>query len=75
MSDLRRRNISTIAEWIPNNIQSSFCPIPPKNLKMSATLIGNSTATQEMFKRVGEQFTSIFRKKAWLHWYADEGMD
>ena len=28
-----------------------------------------------MFKRVGEQFTSMFRRKAFLHWYTGEGMD
>ena len=42
---------------------------------MSATFIGNSTAIQEMFKRVGEQFTAMFRRKAFLHWYTTEGMD
>jgi tubulin beta len=42
---------------------------------MSATFVGNSTAIQEMFKRVGEQFTAMFRRKAFLHWYTGEGMD
>ena len=32
--------------------QASVCDIPPKGLKMSSTFIGNSTAIQEMFKRV-----------------------
>ena len=32
-------------------------------------LAGNSTAIQEMFKRVSEQFTAMFRRKAFLHWY------
>lgn len=31
--------------------------------------VGNSTAIQEMFKRVSEQFTAMFRRKAFLHWY------
>merc|ERR1712182_97101 len=35
----------------------------------------NSTAIQEMFKRVSEQFTAMFRRKAFLHWYTGEGMD
>merc|ERR1712156_685103 len=60
---------------IPNNIKSSVCDIPPKGLKMSATFIGNTTAIQDMFKRVGEQFTAMFRRKAFLHWYTGEGMD
>lgn len=33
------------------------------------SLAGNSTAIQEMFKRVSEQFTAMFRRKAFLHWY------
>src|ERR1700712_1720417 len=44
-------------------------------LKMSTTFIGNSTAIQELFKRVSEQFTAMFRRKAFLHWYTGEGMD
>ena len=39
---------------------------------MSATFIGNTTAIQEMFKRVSEQFTAMFRRKAFLHWYTGE---
>jgi len=26
-----------------------------------------------MFKRVAEQFTAMFRRKAFLHWYTGEG--
>ncbi|KAK9124377.1 hypothetical protein Sjap_013979 [Stephania japonica] len=37
--------------------------------------IGNSTSIQEMFRRVSEQFTAMFRRKAFLHWYTGEGMD
>jgi tubulin beta len=42
---------------------------------MSGTFIGNSTAIQDLFKRVNEQFTVMFRRKAFLHWYTGEGMD
>jgi len=42
---------------------------------MATTFIGNSTSIQEMFKRVSEQFTLMFRRKAFLHWYTGEGMD
>ncbi|UKZ77889.1 hypothetical protein TrVFT333_005617 [Trichoderma virens FT-333] len=44
-------------------------------LKISSTFVGNSTAIQEIFRRVGEQFTAMFRRKAFLHWYTSEGMD
>ena len=73
--NVQNKNSSYFVEWIPNNVKSSVCDIPPKGLKMAATFIGNTTAVQEMFKRVSEQFTSMFRRKAFLHWYTGEGMD
>ena len=42
---------------------------------MSGTFIANSTAIQEPFERVLDQFTSMYRRKAFLHWYTSEGMD
>jgi len=62
-------------EWIPNNLKASICDIPPKGLKMASVFVGNSTAIQEAWKRVAEQFTLMFRRKAFLHWYTGEGMD
>ena len=69
------QNSSYFVEWIPNNIKSGICDIPPKGLKMAVSFAGNSTAIQEMFKRVAEYFTGMFRRKAFLHWYTGEGMD
>jgi len=42
---------------------------------MAVTFIGNNTAIQTLFKRVSEQFTAMFRRKAFLHWYTGEGME
>ncbi|MCP3658125.1 MAG: hypothetical protein GY766_25035 [Herbaspirillum sp.] len=75
MLNVQNKNTSYFVEWIPNNIKSSVCDIPPRGLRMSATFIGNTTAIQDMFKRVAEQFTAMFRRKAFLHWYTGEGMD
>merc|ERR1719391_796140 len=75
MLNVQNKNSSYFVEWIPNNIKSSCCDIPPRGLKMSATFIGNTTAIQDMFKRVAEQFTAMFRRKAFLHWYTGEGID
>ena len=49
--------------------------MPPRGLSMASTFIGNTTAIQEIFKRISEQFTAMFRRKAFLHWYTGEGMD
>ncbi|PVD34147.1 hypothetical protein C0Q70_05410 [Pomacea canaliculata] len=75
MLNVQNKNSSYFVEWIPNNVKTAVCDIPPRGLKMSATFIGNTTAIQELFKRVSEQFTAMFRRKAFLHWYTGEGMD
>ena len=74
MLNVQNKNSSYFVEWIPNNVKTAVCDIPPRGLKMSATFIGNSTAIQELFKRISEQFTAMFRRKAFLHWYTGEGM-
>ncbi|KAL8657686.1 MAG: hypothetical protein Q9226_001662 [Calogaya cf. arnoldii] len=75
MRNVQTKNSSYFVEWIPNNVQTALCSIPPRGLRMSSTFIGNSTSIQELFKRVGDQFTAMFRRKAFLHWYTGEGMD
>lgn len=73
--NIQNRNSAYFVEWIPNNIKTAVCDIPPRNMKMAGTFIGNSTAIQELFKRISEQFSIMFRRKAFLHGYTSEGMD
>lgn len=75
MHKVQIKNAEYFVEWIPNNVQTSVCSVAPKGLDMAATFIGNSTSIQELFKRVGDQFSAMFRRKAFLHWYTTEGMD
>ena len=37
--------------------------------------VNERVPSQELFKRISEQFTAMFRRKAFLHWYTGEGMD
>merc|ERR1712200_300066 len=57
------------------NMMAACDPRHGRYLTVAATFIGNSTAIQELFKRISEQFTAMFRRKAFLHWYTGEGMD
>ena len=59
------RYSAQFVEWIPENnqIRATMCDVPPRGLQRCATFVCNSTAIQEMFKRVsdqcvGHQFTS-----------------
>ncbi|CAG8540467.1 25552_t:CDS:2, partial [Dentiscutata erythropus] len=75
MHTIQTKMSSYFVEWIPSNVKTAVCDIPPVGLTMSGTFIGNSTAIQELFKRINTQFTAMFRRKAFLHWYTGEGMD
>lgn len=75
MLKVLQRDSPYFVEWIPNNIKTAVCDVPPKDVKMASTFIGNTTAIQEVFKRVTEQFVAMYRRKAYLHWYLGEGMD
>jgi len=75
MLQVQTKNSAYFVEWIPNNVKTAVCDIPPRGLRMSATFIGNNTSIQELFSRISEQFSAMFRRKAFLHWYTGEGMD
>jgi tubulin beta len=74
MQNVQNKNSAYFIEWILNNVLAAQCDIPPHGLEMAVTFLGNSTAIQELFRRVSEQFTAMF-KKVFLHWYTQEGMD
>ncbi|KAI1357587.1 putative tubulin beta chain-like protein [Xylaria arbuscula] len=72
---MKSRNSEYSVDRIPDNIQTSYCPVRPKGQDQSSTLIGNSTAIQEPLKRIGEQFDFMFRRKQYLRTYTMAGMD
>lgn len=75
MALMQSKNSTYFVEWIPHNIKSSVCDIPPAGEKISSAFIGNTTAIKLIFTRVGNQFRAMFKRKAFLHWYKGEGMD
>ncbi|CAI2368610.1 unnamed protein product [Moneuplotes crassus] len=75
MLNIQNKYSSYFVEWIPNNMKTSHCDIPPRGLKFASTLIANSTAIQEMFKRIDGQFTAMVRRRAFWHQFTGEGMD
>jgi hypothetical protein len=50
MLNVQNKNSSYFVEWIPNNIKSSVCDIPPKGLKMAAILrpFGGMSQTEDL---------------------------
>ncbi|KAF8495326.1 beta-tubulin 2 [Gautieria morchelliformis] len=75
VQQLQTKNSSLFVEWIPDNVSFSLCSVPPVGQKRSATGLANTTAIQELFKRTMTQFTAMYKRRAFLHWYQGEGMD
>ena len=75
MALMQNKNAGYFVDWIPHNIKSSVCDIPATGEKISSAFIGNTTAIQSIFMRIGDQFRAMFKRKAFLHWYKGEGMD
>jgi len=72
---LQNKQADDFVEWIPNNVKTSIVITPPKDIKMSATFVANTTALKGIFQRLATQFGAMYRRKAFLHWYKGEGMD
>lgn len=75
LQSIQEKNCNAFANWVPNNIKTAICDIPPRGLKLSATFISNTTAIQILFKRLVCQYQSMFHKRAFIHWYTGEGME
>ncbi|CAI2353529.1 unnamed protein product [Caenorhabditis sp. 36 PRJEB53466] len=73
--NIQKNNPSNFVDFLPNSIQTSTCEIPLGEHEVSAAFVSNSTAIQEVFQRILNDFDNMFRRKAFLHWYTGEGMD
>ncbi|KAI0246969.1 beta-tubulin 2 [Lactifluus subvellereus] len=72
---LQQKNSHLFVEWIPDNVSVTLCSVPPVGHKQSATCLANTTAIQELFTRSLSQFTAMYKRGAFMHWYIGEGMD
>ena len=76
MLNVQRRNSAYFVPWIPNNVQTAMCDIPPRGLRMCATFVGNNTAIASgPLQRIRSGFSEMYRRRAFVHWYTGEGME
>ena len=40
MLNVQNKNSAYFVEWIPNNVKTAVCDIPPRGLKMASTFVG-----------------------------------
>lgn len=75
MLRIQNKHESQYVEWIPSNVKTAVCDIPPRGFRVSATFMANNTSISQMFDRVHNQFLSMYRRSAFVHWYTGEGME
>ena len=69
------RHHNKFAEWIPDNTFKSITKHPPSGVNRSVCMLGSSSAIQEPIRFMSQQFTEMFRRNAFIHWYEAAGMD
>ena len=72
---MQNRYSGLFVEWIPNNAKVTLCKVPPEGQKMQASFLANNTALQDVIRRIRDQFYKMFKRRAFVHWYTNEGLD
>jgi len=72
--ELQNKSYSPFVEWIANNIMSVVCNTPIKSQKLSYMFISNTMAFNYYFKEIISNFDIVFKKKAGIHKFIEEGM-
>jgi tubulin beta len=62
MLNVQNKNSSYFVEWIPNNVKTAVCDIPPRGLKMAATFIGRLDAMMLVWRSLDSP-CSFFRQQ------------
>jgi len=75
LAALHQKNSSNFVEWIPDSLLSSVCHVPNSEYPMSAVMLGNTTSIQTIMKRIVDQYEPMFRRKAFMHHYIEQGLD
>ena len=63
------------AKWIPDNLKYNCFPTTLPSGGRLTSMLSNTTSIRLLFQTVEAQFSPMFRRKAFLHWYLGEGME
>ena len=62
-------------EWIPNSFGIAQTRVTNREGRPSCAALLSTPAFINILKNMGERFTAMFRRKAYLHHFTQEGMD
>jgi len=68
-------NPNQFADFYPNNVYNIVSNVPPASGEaITSTAIINSTGVKTQLLRLATNFKVMYDRKAFVHWYTDEGM-
>nr|CDS22188.1 tubulin alpha chain [Echinococcus granulosus] len=79
----KKRSIVGLVDWCPTGFKVGVVERPPAVVKQSGlgktcrqlTAVYNSTLVIEPFKCILHRFSTLLAKKAFVHWFLQEGME
>jgi len=75
IGDVKQKNSASFVEYIPDNVSITLCSVPPAGQKQAATCLANTTAIAEVIRRTQVQYAAMFKRRAFMLWFIQEGMD
>ncbi|KAB8215972.1 hypothetical protein BDV33DRAFT_227295 [Aspergillus novoparasiticus] len=73
LDNLRNKHSPKYMEWVPNDVR--WTAYLPHDYDMSGTLLSNSTSIEKMLSHASEQFSALYRRKAYMNPYSWNGVD
>lgn len=61
--------------YLQDRIHAISCKVPEPETPLSACFIGNSSAIGGVLKRIAHQYDVMLRRRAYLQYYENQGMD
>jgi hypothetical protein len=62
-------------DFIPTGFKVSKSEVPPADSSVGIVLLANNTGIVEVFERILAQFDKLWSRKAFAHWFTDEGFE
>ncbi|CAL8315170.1 unnamed protein product [Merluccius merluccius] len=80
LSDLRRniqrlRSSLSFVSWNPEGWKTSLCSVAPVGHAHSLLALANNTCVKGTFAALRDRYTRLYRKKAHVHHYLQEGLE
>ncbi|BHF73741.1 Tubulin is the major constituent of microtubules [Sparganum proliferum] len=83
LSAIKKKRSMDFVEWCPTGFKSSLSAQPPAvlpggdlaKLQRAVCVAANTTAIRTAWMKLNANFDLLFSKRAFLHWYLNEGLD